>query len=102
MSPDVTTPRGDGAFPTQKKRMHSKNDSFKTWIQRNAMYVLEYCRVDWKVTGASHPHGGGALDFINFREKKIMHRARAAWHRGFDSLPSQDPDPGRCQLYSSA
>ena len=31
-----------------------------------------------------------------------MHRARAARPRGFDSLPSQDPDPGRCPLYSSA
>ena len=27
-----------------------------------------------------------------------MHRARAARPRGFDSLPSQDPDPGRCPL----
>ena len=31
-----------------------------------------------------------------------MHRARAARPRGFDSLPSQDPDPGRCRSYSSA
>ena len=31
-----------------------------------------------------------------------MQRARAAWPRGFDSLPSQDPDLGRCPLYSSA
>ena len=31
-----------------------------------------------------------------------MHRARAARPRAFDSLPSQDPDPGRCQSYSSA
>jgi hypothetical protein len=31
-----------------------------------------------------------------------MHRAPAARPRGFDSLPSLDPDPGRCQLSSSA
>ena len=31
-----------------------------------------------------------------------MHRARAARPRAFDSLPSQDPDPGRCRSYSSA
>ena len=31
-----------------------------------------------------------------------MHRARAARPRAFDSLPSQDPDCGRCPLYSSA
>ena len=31
-----------------------------------------------------------------------MHRARAARPRGFDSLPSQDPDPGRCPLSFSA
>ena len=31
-----------------------------------------------------------------------MHRARAARPRRFDSLPSQDPDPGRCPVYSSA
>jgi hypothetical protein len=31
-----------------------------------------------------------------------MLRARAARPRGFDSLPSQDPDPGRCDFYSSA
>jgi hypothetical protein len=31
-----------------------------------------------------------------------MHRARAARPRAFDSLPSQDPDPGRCDSYSSA
>jgi hypothetical protein len=31
-----------------------------------------------------------------------MHRARAARAREFDSLPSPDPDPGRCQVYSSA
>jgi hypothetical protein len=31
-----------------------------------------------------------------------MHRRRAARPRGFDSLLSQDPNPGRCQLYSSA
>ena len=27
-----------------------------------------------------------------------MHRARAARPRGFDSLPSLDPDRGRCQV----
>ena len=31
-----------------------------------------------------------------------MHHARAARPRGFDCLPSQDPDPGRCDSYSSA
>jgi hypothetical protein len=31
-----------------------------------------------------------------------MHRARAARPPGFDSLPSQDPDLGRCDSYSSA
>jgi hypothetical protein len=31
-----------------------------------------------------------------------MHRARAARPRAFDSLPSQDLDPGRCDSYSSA
>jgi len=31
-----------------------------------------------------------------------MHRARAARPRGFDSLPSQNPDPGRCPLSFSA
>ena len=31
-----------------------------------------------------------------------MHRARAARPRAFDSLPSQDPDPGRCPLSFSA
>jgi hypothetical protein len=31
-----------------------------------------------------------------------MHRAFAAWPRGFDSLPSQDPDRGRCPLSFSA
>ena len=31
-----------------------------------------------------------------------MYRARAARPRAFDSLPSQDPDPGRCDSYSSA
>jgi hypothetical protein len=31
-----------------------------------------------------------------------MHRARAARPHGFDSLPPQDPDPGRCDFYSSA
>jgi hypothetical protein len=35
-------------------------------------------------------------------EKKFMHRARAARPRAFDSLPSPDPDSGRCPLYSSA
>jgi hypothetical protein len=29
-----------------------------------------------------------------------MHRARSAWPRAFDSLPSQDPNPGRCQSYT--
>jgi hypothetical protein len=28
-----------------------------------------------------------------------MHRARAARPRAFDSLPSQDPNPGRCNSY---
>jgi hypothetical protein len=28
-----------------------------------------------------------------------MHRAHAARSRGFDSLPSLDPDPGRCDRY---
>jgi hypothetical protein len=27
-----------------------------------------------------------------------MHRERAASPRAFDSLPFQDPNPGRCQL----
>ena len=31
-----------------------------------------------------------------------MHRARAARRRGFDSLPSLDPDPGRRDLSCSA
>jgi hypothetical protein len=31
-----------------------------------------------------------------------MHRARAARPRAFDSLPSHDPDPGRCQSCGSA
>jgi hypothetical protein len=31
-----------------------------------------------------------------------MYRARAARPRGFDSLPSQDPDRGDCRSYSSA
>ena len=31
-----------------------------------------------------------------------MDRARAARPRGFDCLPSQDPDPGRCDSYGSA
>jgi hypothetical protein len=31
-------------------------------------------------------------------EKKFMHRARVARPRGFDSLPSQDLDRGRCPL----
>ena len=36
------------------------------------------------------PRGARARDFVNFRkEKKIMHRARAARPRGFDSLPSK-------------
>ena len=29
-----------------------------------------------------------------------MHRARAAWPRVFDSLPSQDPNPGRYEFFS--
>jgi hypothetical protein len=60
-----------------------------------------YCRVDRDGTGASGPRGGCARDFVNFRGE-IMDRARAARPRGFDSLPIQDPDPGRCQFYSSA
>ena len=31
-----------------------------------------------------------------------MHRARAAWPGAFDSLPSLDPDRGRCTLSFSA
>ena len=31
-----------------------------------------------------------------------MHRAPVARPRGFDSLPSQDPDPGDYGFYSSA
>ena len=31
-----------------------------------------------------------------------MHRARGARLRGFDSLPSQDPDLGRCDVSCSA
>jgi hypothetical protein len=41
------------------------------------------------------PAQARARDFINFR-KKIPCIARAARPRGFDSLPSLDPDPGRC------
>jgi hypothetical protein len=43
-----------------------------------------YCRVDWNGTGASDPRGCCARDFVNFREKKFMHRARAARPRGFE------------------
>jgi hypothetical protein len=49
-----------------------------------------YCRVDRDNTGASGPWGSCARDFVNFRRKKFIHRARAARPRGFDSLPSQD------------
>ena len=37
-----------------------------------------YCRVDRKGTGASHPRGGRARDFVNFREKNYASRARGA------------------------
>ena len=37
-----------------------------------------YCTVDRNGTGASDPRGGSARDFVNFREKKIMQRARGA------------------------
>ena len=37
-----------------------------------------YCRVDRNGTGASDPRGGLARDFVNFREKKNMQRARGA------------------------
>jgi hypothetical protein len=33
-----------------------------------------------------------------FSKTQFMHRARAARPRGFDSLPSLDPDRGRCQV----
>ena len=36
-----------------------------------------------------------ARDFVNFR-KKFMHRTSAARPRGIDSLPSLDPNRGRC------
>ena len=39
--------------------------------------------------------------FRKFSKKKFMHRARAARPRVFDSLPSQDPNRGRCHRWFS-
>jgi hypothetical protein len=61
-----------------------------------------YCQVDWKGTGALRPRAARARDFVNFRGGKFMHCAREARPREFDSLPSLDPDCGRCGPYISA
>jgi hypothetical protein len=45
---------------------------------------------------------GPRAHFRKFSKKKFMHRACVACHRGFDILPSLDPNPGRCDLFSSA
>jgi hypothetical protein len=64
------------------------------YMPRYQVLVL-YCTVDWNGTGTSGPRGGCARDFVNFRKKIHASRARDA-AAPFDSLPSQDPDPGRC------
>ena len=68
-------------------------------VYRVQLCTHMYCRVDRNGTGASGPRGGCARDFVKSR-KKIIHRARAARPRGFDSLPSQDPNGGRCGSYT--
>jgi hypothetical protein len=53
------------------------------------------------LTGRELAHCARAMDargISSIFEKKIMHRARAARPRGFDSLPSLDPDWGRCPI----
>ena len=52
----------------------------------------KYCKLDWEETGAWRPRDARARDFVNFRRKKIMHRAHVARPLGIDSLPSLDPD----------
>jgi hypothetical protein len=55
-------------------------------------YPLVYCKLDQERTGAYFPRGSRARDFVNFREKKFMHRARPPRPLGIDSLPSLDSD----------
>jgi hypothetical protein len=46
-------------------------------------YILGHGKIN-----AWRPRSARARDFVNFREKKIMHRSRAARPLGFDSLLS--------------
>jgi hypothetical protein len=42
------------------------------------------------------------ISLIFGKKNSCIARARRGAARAFGSLPSQDPDPGRCLLYSSA
>jgi hypothetical protein len=54
-----------------------------------------------KLVHCAHAAPVRGISYI-FEENKIMHRAPAARQRGFDSVPSPDPDPGRCGFSESA
>ena len=59
--------------------------------------LLSWLVGNWRMAAARCSRAG----FRKFSRKKIMHRARAARPRGFDSLPSLDPDSGRCDAWFS-
>ena len=63
----------------------------RTFLCKLSDRSLESCCMLLANFNAKRPRSARARDFVNFR-KKFMHRARAARPRGFDSLPSQDPD----------
>ena len=60
----------------------------KAHQSRSRLYQGTYCIFGRGKINAWRPRSAFARDFVNFREKKFMHRARAARPRGFDSLPS--------------
>ena len=63
-------------------------------------YIHGYCRIDRDETGASGPRGGCARDFVKFRKKLCIARAR----RGRAGLKGPRPDltmTGRCHFSSS-
>ena len=59
--------------------------------------MLRFSTVELTGTELAHQtRVAAARGFRKFSGKIFMHRARLARPRGFDSLPSQDPDPRRC------
>jgi hypothetical protein len=48
-------------------------------------FLQLYCTYERHKIAAWRPRGACARDFVNFRKKKFMHRARAVRPRGFDS-----------------